>query len=723
MTHSKWAAPIVPIPKEGGKLRLCSDYKVTINPVLEIDQYPLPKPDDLFATLAGGKQFTKIDLTHAYQQMNLEESSRELVTVNTHKGLYRYRLPFGVASAPAMFQKTMDVVLQGLPNVICYLDDILVTGKTEDEHLANVERVLERLQQYGIRAKRAKCSFLSRSVEYLGHRVDASGLHTTPSKVEAVQKAPQPQNVQELRSFLGLVHYYGKFLPNLATLLHPLNHLLKDGCEWKWTEKCSQAFQAAKTLLVSAPVLAHYNPELPIKMAGDASAYGVRAVISHVFSDGTEQPVAFASHTLSPSEQNYSQLEKEALSLVFGIQKFHQYLYGRKFSLVTDHKPLTTILGPKTGIPSMAAACLQRWALLLSAYSYSIEFKPTQDHGNADGLSRLPLGSRQPPDTTSAFMIGQVQALPVTSEYLETVTRQDPLLSQIHHYVREGWPSSTPEEYKPFRDHQDELTTQGYAVLWGNRVVVPCKLRARVVEELHRNHPGISRMKALARSYLWWPGLDKDLESCVQGCGPCQTVRNAPAPAPLHPWLWPAKPWQRIHVDFAGPFMGKVFFIVVDAHSKWQEVIEMSSTTSTLTIAALRRLFATYGLPQQLVSDNGPQFTSDEFALFCKMNGVKHIRTAPYHPSSNGLAEQFVQTFKKAIKAGVSTQNSLSQRLSNFLLSYRSIPHSTTNNPPSQLFLGRTLRTRLDLMRPSSEDHVKQKQADQKSNHDRCARE
>ena len=205
MTHSKWAAPIVPIPKEGGKLRLCGDYKVTINPVLEIDQYPLPKPDDLFATLAGGKQFTKIDLTHAYQQMNLEESSRELVTVNTHKGLYRYtRLPFGVASAPAMFQKTMDVVLQGLPNVICYLDDILVTGKTEDEHLANVERVLERLQQYGIRAKKAKCSFLSMSVEYLGHRVDASGLHTTPSKVEAVQSCPQPQNVQELRSFLGL---------------------------------------------------------------------------------------------------------------------------------------------------------------------------------------------------------------------------------------------------------------------------------------------------------------------------------------------------------------------------------------------------------------------------------------------------------------------------------------------------------------------------------------
>ena len=224
------------VHKRDGKLRLCRDYKVTVNPALEVEQYLLPNPDDLFATLAGGKCFTKIDLTHAYQQMPLDKQSRELVTVNTYKGLYRYtRLPFGVASAPAIFQKTMDTVLQGLPKVICYLDDILVTGSTE-EHLSNIEKVLQRLQKYGIRAKRAKCEFLCASVEHLGHRVDATGLHTTQSKVEAIQKAPQPKNIQELRSFLGLVHYYGKFIANLSTLLKPLNLLLKDGSEWLWPE-------------------------------------------------------------------------------------------------------------------------------------------------------------------------------------------------------------------------------------------------------------------------------------------------------------------------------------------------------------------------------------------------------------------------------------------------------------------------------------------------------
>ena len=209
--------------------------------------------------------------------------------------------------------------------------------------------------------------------------------------------------------------------------------------------------------------------------------------------------------------------------------------------MVTDHKPLITVLGPKNGIPPMAAARLQRWALLLSAYIYTIEFKPTQQHANADGLSRLPLGDRQPPSTCSAFVVGQLQALPVTSEQLEAATRQDPLLSRVHQYIKEGWPSSTSEEFKPLHDRQLELTTQGDAILWGNQVIIPLKLQSRILEELHCGHPGITWMKALARSYLWWPGLDRCLERCVQECLPCQAVRNAPAPAPLHPWLWPTK--------------------------------------------------------------------------------------------------------------------------------------------------------------------------------------
>ena len=258
-------------------------------------------------------------------------------------------------------------------------------------------------------------------MEYLGHRVDAQDVNTSAKKLKAILEAPKPQNVQELRSFLGLINYYGKFLPNLATMLHPLNVLLRNSQPWRWSQECTRAFQEAKRKLTEAPVLVHFDANLPLRLAGDASPYGVGAVISHVMPDGSEHPIAFASHTLSPSERNYSQVEKEALSLIFGVRKFHQYLYGRRFTIVTDYKPLTTILGPKQGIPALAAARMQCSALLLSAYAYNIQFWPTGSHGNADGLSRLPLlESSMPsaPDEASMLNVAQMQSLPISSSEL-----------------------------------------------------------------------------------------------------------------------------------------------------------------------------------------------------------------------------------------------------------------------------------------------------------------
>ena len=263
------------------------------------------------------------------------------------------------------------------------------------------------------------------SVEYLGHHIDAEGLHTTAEKLAAIQKAPPPRNEHELRAFLGLLNYYGKFISSLSTMIHPLNQLLQRHRPWRWSKACQCAFQSAKYALASNRVLAHYNPGLPLKLAADASSYGVGAVISHQYPDGSERPIAFASRTLMTSEKNYSQLEKEALAIIFGVKKFHQYLYGRQFMLLTDHKPLVTILGPKNMIPPLAAVRLQRWADILSAYQYVIQYKKTSDHANADGLSRLPL-AKEPGEErdaqSSCFYVGQIQALPVTSEQLGIVT-------------------------------------------------------------------------------------------------------------------------------------------------------------------------------------------------------------------------------------------------------------------------------------------------------------
>lgn len=279
-SHSDWAAPIVTVPKRDGTVRICGDYKLTVNPVLDVDPISTTSSRRSFATLAGGKYFSTMDLSHAYDQLPLDNHARQFLTINTHRGLYQYtRLPFGVASAPSLFQKMMDTILQGIDSVICYLDDILVSGRMEEEHLENLRKVLQRLQEHGIRAKKSKCAFLKMSVRYLGHVIDANGLHATDDKVKAIVDTPRPKNVAELRSFLGLLQYYGRFIPNLTSLLYPLNQFLQHQRKWQWTKACSEAFRAAKEQIASSRILTHYNSNRPIRLATDASAYGVGTVI------------------------------------------------------------------------------------------------------------------------------------------------------------------------------------------------------------------------------------------------------------------------------------------------------------------------------------------------------------------------------------------------------------------------------------------------------------
>ena len=369
--HSKWASPIVVVPKkDSGKVRLCGDYKVSVNKVVEDEPYPFPTTEDLFSNIAGGT------VSNAYQQLPLSEKSKELLTVNTHRGLYQYQtLTFGVSTAPAIFQKVMDQILSGMSGVCCKLDDILIGGASEAEHHQRLEEVLQRLETHGIKLRSEKCQLGVSKLEYLGHVIDKDGLHPTQEKVEAILEAKVPENVSELRSYLGMVNYYSHFLPNLATTYAPLYELLRKDVPWKWSAGCQKAAEAVKQHLCSEKLLVHYDGKKAISIACDASPYGIGAVISHTMEDGTERPIAYASRTLTDAEKGYAQLEKEALAIVFGVRKFHKYLYGHKFTLITDHKPLTVIFGPKTGVPTLAALRLQRWSLILMAYQYDIKYR------------------------------------------------------------------------------------------------------------------------------------------------------------------------------------------------------------------------------------------------------------------------------------------------------------------------------------------------------------
>ena len=274
----------------------------------------------------------------------------------------------------------------------------------------------------------------------------------------------------------------------------------------------------------------------------------------------------------------------------------------------------------------------------------------------------------------------------------------------------------TDEQFQPYVRRKDELSTEGGCVLWGSRVVLPLRGRRRALDLLHELHPGIVQMKLLARGFMWWPGMDKEIESSVKQCPTCQSTRKMPPTAPFHPWARPSKPWSRVHVDYAGPFKGKMFLLVVDAYSKWLEVHATTSSTSTITIELLRKLFASLGLPEVVVSDNGTTFTSQEFADFMKNNGIRHVRSPPYHPSSNGLAERAVQTLKEGLRKVQC--GSLETRLSKFLLNYRITPHSSIGSSPAELMWGRTLRSKLDLLRPDIDHNAERATDRQKSSHD-----
>lgn len=369
-------------------------------------------------------------------------------------------------------------------------------------------------------------------------------------------------------------------------------------------------------------------------------------------------------------------------------------------------------MGQKMGSPRV-----QRWATLLRAYEYKIIYKPGKEHANADALSRLPLPQTgEEDDTDQVLMLEVMDDPPITTAQVKQWTARDETLSQVLVWCLKGWPREVDARYKPYSQRRLELSVKDGCVLWGARVVIPQRGRKAILQQLHHTHPGISRMKGLARSYVWWPGMDSEIEKEVQSCHTCQENRNLPAGAPLHPWEWPETPWSRLHIDYAGPFLGKMFLVIVDAHSKWIDVYPATTATSQVTIEKLRQCFSIHGLPQTLVSDNGTCFTSQEFKAFMNQNGIQHITSAPFHPASNGLAERAVQTFKQGIKK--IKGDTLETKVARFLFNYRITPQTTTGLSPAEMLMSRRLRSTLDLLLPDVKSKIRKKQLKQKEQND-----
>ncbi|XP_055623717.1 uncharacterized protein K02A2.6-like [Toxorhynchites rutilus septentrionalis] len=636
--YSEWTTPIIVVRKSNSSIRICGDYSTGLNAALQSQQYPLPLPDDIFAKLAKCKIFSQIDLSDAFLQVEVDEQYRSLLTINTYRGLYLYnRLPPGLKITPGAFQQLIDTMLAGLKGTSGYLDDVIVGGETEEEHDLNLRGVLKRIQDFGFTIRVDKCSFRKQQIRYLGHIVDSRGLRPDPTKIEAITKLPPPADVSGVRSFLGAINYYGKFVPNMRMLRYPLDNLLRVETKFSWSPECQKAFDRFKQILSSDLLLTHYDPKREIIVSADASSVGLGATISHRFPDGTIKVVQHASRALTKAEQGYSQPDREGLAIIFAKE-----------------------------IPVYTANRLQRFALNLLLYDFEIEYVSTEKFGNADLLSRLIDQHIKPEEDYVIASLNLEEDIRVVAQS----TQADPLLRQVHRYVQNGWPQSTLDgsELRRFQSRQESLSVVDGCILFAERLVIP---------SLHRKR-------------------------FVKACQQCASAARSPPHSPPVPWPKSTAPWQRVHVDFAGPIEGDYYLLAIDSFSKWPEIIRTTRITSAATISILRGLFARLGMPVNLVSDNGTQFTSAEFADFCASNGIEHLTTAPFHPQSNGQAERFVDTFKRAVKKIREGRGSIEEALDVFLLTYRSTPSRALpdQKSPSEIMFGRKIRTCLELLRP-----------------------
>ena len=708
VADSPWGTPLVPVMKDGGEsVRICGDYKSTLNKCLSTKEYPLPTIEECFNSVRGGQKFSKVDIKKAYNNLLIREEDRVLTTLNTHKGLFQWnRLPYGISSSSAIFQSVMDDTLAGVPMTCCRIDDILISGRNDEEHLINLNNVITRLELRGFKCKVEKSSFMEDHVVYLGHVVSASGIRPVQSKVDSLLKTPEPQNVDQLISFLGAVNYYRRYLPNLSAVIAPLERLRAKNVPWVWSAEEGKAFRVLKKLLSSDRVLTFYDPKLPLKLDTDAASGGIGAVLSHIMPNGEERPIEFISRTLSPAERNYAQIDKEALAIVWSIKRLHIYLYMRKFTLVTDHRALVRIFGNKP-LPEMTAGRITRWAIFLMNYQYDIQYRNTREHLNADMLSRLPRQVAHPVVAKNEFADMFTLTLSETllnAELVANETRKDPILSKVMDYTLNGWPKNLKCEgdLKAFWSRRDELSHELGCLTWGARVVIPVKLRSTVMDILHATHIGVTGMKSLARSYVYWPRLDTQIEDTARTCEACAKHGKNLTKIVDHPWAKTSAPFQRVHADFAGPFLGSMWLLLVDSYSKWPEVIQMNTnTTSSATIRAFRSIFARTGIPICLVTDNGPQFVSEETEMYLKSCGIKHITVPTYSPKSNGICERLVQSWKYAMTKMAETCKDVCKNLNDFLLTYRNTPHSSTKQTPAVLAFNRTLRSKLHQIKPS----------------------
>ena len=638
-----WLSPLIAIPKKSGNLRLVLDMRVP-NTALVRRRVQIPTVNEILQKMEGAKVFTEVDLSQGYLQLTLAEESRYITAFSTPEdGPHRFkRLIMGASPSGEHFHEIIHQLIKDIPDCENISDNIWLWSKDRATHLKQLEKLLTILESKGITLKLPKCSFAVPEINVFGNIVSEKGVRPGIAKVEPIKNAPHPTTASEVRSFLGLTNYCARYIPDYCTITFPLRQLTKNDVKFQWEHKPEKAFQSLKDAITTAPVLAHYSLTAETKVVVDASPWAIGAVLLQKQADDSYRPIAYGSRSLTDVEQKYGHIEKEALAIVYGCEHFHMYLYGRRFELETDHRPLEHIYKAKPQ-NKLTSARLERWRIRLQEYDFNVIYRSGTSN-LADPLSRLPKnakpGNRKSnmeacADRYVHYMTKAQTPRAMQLEEIQKATLEDPELKTVKQCLQNNKLHQLPRSFRLIS--HDLCIKDQEILLQGDRIVLPNKLRQQAINLAHEDHTGMVRCKQRLRSKLWWPEMDKQLEEKIRCCHSCQLVGHSPRPEPVKPTSLPKEPWSKLAIDVCGPFpTGEQVVVLTDYYSRWPEIKVLQSVTSRNILNWLLTVFATHGFPTEIKSDNASYFVSAEFKDTLASWGIEHTTVTEYWPQANG---------------------------------------------------------------------------------------
>lgn len=715
-----WVSQMAVVEKANGGIRICIDPR-PLNEALMREHHKLLTLDDVLPKFQNAKVFTKLDVKEAFWHIRLDRNSSFLTTMITPIGRVRWtRLPFGLNVSSEIFSKHLSSALQGLDGIINVADDIIVIGcgKTKEDalnnHEDNYEKLKERCQQRDIRLNEQKARERQDEVIFMGHRISDQGIEPDQKKVVAILNMPTPRDIHDVKRFCGMVQYLSRFLTKLSDMLKPLRDLTKKDRSFSWTEECDRSFKKVKEAISKTPVLKYYDENKELELQVDSSKDGLGAVLMQ---DG--QPIEFASRTLTETEQRWAQIEKEMLAIVFGLERFDQYTYGRRIFVTSDHKPLETIIRkPLSEVPRR----LQR--LLMRSNRYDIELKWTKGSSLliADTLSRASISN-----ITSTDDIQEPEEktyLPdETLKKIKFATHEDNSLQVLKRVILNGWPEhkdKVPAEIRPYFDLRDTISVEDGVIVKGERILIPKSLRNEIKGKLHSAHMATDSMLRRARRTVFWPGMTTEIKQMAEACEICQQSKRKNQKESLKQHERGYQCWEKVGTDLFH-IQGRNYIVLVDYFSNFIEVEYLPTMSTKTVIAKMKANFSRYGSPKILISDCGPQYTSKEFKEFTRRWGINHVTSSPGHQQANGKAESAVKIIKQMMERCINEGGDQYEAL----LELRNTPRQNGFSPAEMLFQTEPRTLIPKFSKPRSRYNTLHEQRDRivKNNYDKRTRD